>query len=187
MSRYGGRCLVAVVAILACCGSAERGPSDDGEIYGHLGGDFELIDHQGQSFRLSEHEGVSLLFFGFTSCPDVCPLTMSRLASLMKHVPADKVSVLFVSVDPRRDTPERLAEYGASYDFSFIGLTSQDPSLIPPIARSFAAGLQRSEDGMIDHSSRIYLLDGRHRVRDIFASDDDAAHMAEVIRSVIDG
>ncbi|MEE3041809.1 MAG: SCO family protein [Candidatus Latescibacterota bacterium] len=185
MSRFCVSCMAALLVTLSSCGHAER-DSDDGEIYSHLGADFELTDHRGRPFRLSEQEGVSLLFFGFTSCPDVCPLTMSRLASLMKDVPADKVSVLFVSVDPRRDTPERLAQYGASYDFRFIGLTSEDPSRIPPIARAFAAGLQRTSEGTIDHSSRIYLLDSQHRVRDVFASDDDTAHMAEVIGSVID-
>ena len=92
MSRFCVSCMAALLVTLSSCGHAER-DSDDGEIYSHLGADFELTDHRGRPFRLSEHEGVSLLFFGFTSCPDACPLTMSRLASLMKDVPADKVSV----------------------------------------------------------------------------------------------
>lgn len=187
--RIQGRQILLVLTAMAwiACGGLEQDSPQDASLYQHLGGDFELIDHEGRPFRLSAYEGVGLLFFGFTSCPDVCPVTMSRLAKVMAQLPAGHdVSVLFVSVDPRRDTPARLREYGASYDFPWIGLTTDDPQQIPIVARSFAAGVGRGEDGAIDHSSRIYLLDRDHSIRSVFSGDDEIDHMVDAIRSTLD-
>ena len=186
MSRYPMAPLLLAILLLARGGDGAGDRREDADLYSHLGSDFELIDQHAQSFRLSTHSGVSLLFFGFTSCPDVCPLTMSRLALVMAQLPDHGVTVLFVSVDPRRDTPARLTEYGASYDFPWIGLTSEDPARIRAVAKSFAAGIGRDPDGAIDHSSRIYLLDAADQIRDVFSSDDDTEHMVEVIRATID-
>ena len=177
--------MVALAAIcFACSGDRSKSDAQDPNIYRHLGSDFTLTDHEGQRFVLSEHSGVSLLFFGFTSCPDVCPLTMSRLASVMRELQREDVTVLFISVDPRRDTPERLAQYVHEYDFPMVGLTSQDAGQITTLARSFAAGLGRTSAGAIDHSSRIYLLDAADKVCDVFGSDDDIDHMVDAIDHV---
>ena len=180
--------MVALVAICsACTRDTSKSDAQDPNLYSHLGSDFKLTDHEGQRFVLSERAGVSLLVFGFTSCPDICPLTMSRLSSVMGKLQREDVTVLFVSVDPHRDTPERLREYIQDYDFPLVGLTSQDSGPITTVARSFAAGLGRTSDGAIDHSSRIYLLDSADRVCDVFGSDDEIDHMVDVIDHVENG
>ena len=90
------------------------------------GGDFELTVHTGERVRFSDSHGkVLILFFGFTRCPDICPPTLTKLALLKKRLgeDADRVQVLFVTVDPEFDTPKQLAAFVPKFDPSFIGLT----------------------------------------------------------------
>ena len=88
--------------------------------------EFELTQGNGSSFRLSEKRGdVVLLFFGYTSCPDVCPTTLSEMKRVMADLGADaeRVQVVFVTVDPERDTPEKLKDYVSIFNPAFIGLS----------------------------------------------------------------
>lgn len=89
--------------------------------------DFTFTDTRGEpyDFRARTEDRLALLFFGYTYCPDVCPLHMSRIAAALDSVPAElkqRIEVVFVSVDPKRDTPERLAEWLGRFDPSFVGL-----------------------------------------------------------------
>ncbi len=91
-----------------------------------VGGEFELTDQDGERFRISEARGkVVLLFFGYTSCPDVCPMTMSKLTQAFRALGPDAEGVLtvFVSLDPERDTPERIESYLSFYGMKAVGLT----------------------------------------------------------------
>src|SRR5687767_12255498 len=93
------------------------------------GGDLSLTAHDGRPFRLQDLRGNAvLLFFGYTSCPDMCPLTMSRIASARDQVGGDasRVQTLFVSIDPNRDTPDVLKEYVGSFAMPVTGLTGSD-------------------------------------------------------------
>jgi protein SCO1 len=95
--------------------------------------DFQLVDQDAKPFRLSEMRGKAVLFsFGFTHCPNVCPTTLSDLAKIRERLPAadqKRVQVLFISVDPDRDTPEVMKKYVPYFDESFVGLTGSQSQI----------------------------------------------------------
>jgi protein SCO1/2 len=134
--------------------------------------DFSLIDQQGRIFGPANLRGHwSLLFFGYTNCPDLCPTTLTTLAAMQKSLRAAKSPVLprviFVSVDAKRDTPEQIAKYVPYFDPEFIGLTAADQPSIEAVAKKFGVGviIRPAVDGnySVDHSGAIFVLapDGR--------------------------
>ncbi len=138
--------------------------------------DFELTNQDGQPFRLSTLRGSPvLLFFGFASCPDVCPLTLGQLQMIAKS--PDKAvrqaRVVMVSVDGDRDKPADLKRYLGSVSPDFVGLTG-DPRKVRDIAAQFSAVFfkgaptDRSGNYLVDHTSQVYLLDRQGRLRSTF-------------------
>jgi protein SCO1 len=134
--------------------------------------DFSLIDHQGRAFASADLRGHwSLLFFGYTNCPDFCPTTLTTLAAMQKRLRAEKAAVLprviFVSVDAGRDTPQALAKYVPYFDPEFIGLTAADQPSIEAVAKQLGVGviIRPGKDGnyTVDHTGAIFVLnpDGR--------------------------
>jgi protein SCO1 len=129
--------------------------------------DFNLIDHQGRAFTRADLRGAwSLLFFGYTNCPDVCPATLSMLATVEKHrraAGAAPPKVVFVSVDAVRDTPAQLARYVPYFDPGFVGVTAKDQPTIEALARDLGVVVLISHrpDGTysVDHSSAIFVVD----------------------------
>jgi protein SCO1 len=130
--------------------------------------DFTLIDHQGRAFVPANLRGAwSLLFFGYTNCPDVCPATLATLATVAKrlHAAGDQVrpKVVFISVDAGRDTPAQLARYVPYFDPEFVGVTAKDQPTIESVARDFGVlvMLTHRPDGSysVDHSSAIFVVD----------------------------
>lgn len=129
---------------------------------------FELKTGTAQKFNLDSLEGkYSLLFFGYTSCPDVCPTTMYELKKLYSILEKDKqqktYQVVFVSVDPRRDTPARLEEYVTYFNKSFIGATGKKTE-IANLARQLGASYEvnddsKSEDYSVSHTGVIFVID----------------------------
>ena len=146
-----------------------------------------LTDHHGRPVTLETFKGKAVvLFFGYTHCPDVCPTTLSDMAQALKLLPADaaeKVQVLFVSLDPQRDTPEVLKLYVPYFHPDFLGLYGT-PEQVTEAAREFRIVYRKhveagAEDYLIDHSAGSYLLDreGRLRVYLPFNSTpEDIAH-----------
>jgi protein SCO1 len=135
--------------------------------------DFSLIDQQGRNFGSANLRGHwSIMFFGYTNCPDFCPTTLSTLAALQKRLRADKDAVLpqvlFVSVDAKRDTPAQLAKYVPYFDPSFIGLTAADQPSIEAVARKLGVAviITPSKDGTytVDHSGALFVLDPAGRL-----------------------
>lgn len=135
--------------------------------------DFSLIDQQGRTFGAANLRGHwSLLFFGYTNCPDFCPTTLTTLAAMKKRLAAVKGAVLpqviFVSVDAKRDTPEQLAKYVPYFDPDFIGVTAADQSTIEALARKMGVAviIQPTSDGnyTVDHSGAIFVLDPAGRL-----------------------
>ncbi|HEX6995575.1 MAG TPA: SCO family protein [Gammaproteobacteria bacterium] len=131
--------------------------------------EFTLTDVEGRPFTKSSLEGrFTLLFFGFTNCPDVCPITMQVLASvaerLREEAPDEVPDVVFVSVDPFRDTPERIAAYVAAFDPSFIGVTGPDERL-EPLVDALGVGVEKhehhGEQYNVVHSGAIYVVGPR--------------------------
>ena len=128
--------------------------------------DFTLTDQNGEKVSLSDFRGKPVfLFFGYTHCPDICPITLSVLNSVTKEagVAGDEFKVLFVTVDPERDTPETLKKYVPFFNESFTGLTGT-PDEIQDVANSFRAFYMKEESSseagyLMGHTSAIYLLD----------------------------
>jgi protein SCO1 len=134
--------------------------------------DFALIDHHGNPRTLADFKGKAVLvFFGFMNCPDVCPTTMAEMANVMQQLgpQAEKVQVLFITVDPERDTPELLAKYVPAFDPRFIGLTG-DKAAIEKVAKEFKVFYQKvpgKEPGSysMDHTAGSYVFDPQGRIR----------------------
>ncbi|HEY9103633.1 SCO family protein [Chitinimonas sp.] len=163
---------VALALGLAACSKTPAPDFQATDVTGAaIGGDFQLTGHDGKPHSLSEFKGkVVVLFFGYTHCPDVCPTTMSELASTMKQLgdKASGVQVLFVTVDPERDTPALLGQYVPAFNPSFIGL-SGSPEQIRKVADSFKIVYQKNgaagTDYTVDHSAGSYILDKAGKLR----------------------
>jgi protein SCO1 len=128
--------------------------------------DFDLVDHAGNEFGPDRLRGrFSLVFFGFTNCPDVCPITLGVLANAYSKMvatdPAHAPQVVFVSVDPNRDDPERIATYLRSFDPAFIGVTGSDQALAP-LVKALGVAVEKHEHGdqhyNVVHNSTIYVI-----------------------------
>jgi protein SCO1/2 len=128
--------------------------------------DFHLTDHHGQLRTMQDYRGkVVAMFFGYTHCPDVCPTTMSDLAKALNLLGnrSTGVQVLFVTLDPERDTPEVLAQYVPSFDPSFVGLYG-DAAALDTIKTGFRVFAHKQpsqgrEGYSIDHSAGVYVFD----------------------------
>jgi protein SCO1 len=137
-----------------------------------FGKDFHLTDHNGKTRSLEDFRGkVVVLFFGYTHCPDVCPATLAELATVMKQLgpESENVQVLFVTVDPQRDTPQVLAKYVPSFYRSFLGLYG-DPEATSSTAKEFKIVYQKvagsgPDDYTMDHSAGTYVFDQKGRLR----------------------
>lgn len=138
--------------------------------------DFQLTDHQGQQRKLADYKGkVVVLFFGYIHCPDICPTTLSDLASVMERLgpDANKVQVLFVTLDPERDKPEILAKFVPSFNPSFIGLYGSADE-IAKTAKEYKL-LYNKQPGKrpgnytLDHSAGTYIYDPAGKLR-LYAS-----------------
>lgn len=134
--------------------------------------DFRLTDHNGQVRTLSSFRGkVVAVFFGYTHCPDVCPTTLSDFAAALQQLgpQAERVQVLFVSVDPQRDTPELLKQFVPAFNPSFLGMVADDETL-KQLAKEFKVVYQKtsvkgSNDYLMDHSAGTYVYDPEGRLR----------------------
>jgi protein SCO1/2 len=125
--------------------------------------EFELTDSSGRPFTRRDLAGApTLVFFGFTHCPDVCPTTLLKLARVRRRAAIAGLRVVFISVDPRRDTPSVLGAYVHAFDPQFQGLTG-DPRTIAGLAANFGVAVNRVElpggDYTMDHSAVVFLLD----------------------------
>lgn len=157
-----------------------------------FGRDFALTDHNGQLRRLADFRGKAVVvFFGYTACPDICPTTLSRLAEVMKALggQADRVQVLFVSLDPERDSLERLKAFVPWFHPSFLGLRG-DSAQIQAVAEEFRIFSSRKKvDGelgyVIDHSAGAYLYDPAGRLRLYVQDSAPVADIAADLRRLL--
>lgn len=157
---------------LGACGDQARFHATDLTGKG-VGGDFTLYDVDGQPRRLGDFHGkLVILFFGYTSCPDICPSALAKYATLLQQADLgpERIQVIFVSLDPARDTPQRLAGYVPWFHPSFIGL-SGDARTIADLAAKFRVTYVRrdvpgSMSYVLDHSAGAYVFgpDGRLRL-----------------------
>jgi protein SCO1/2 len=160
--------------------------------------DFALVDGQGQPFSLENLRGHwSLLFFGFTNCPDVCPSALYDLNLVSEQLEASQgagsadVQVVFISVDPERDTPEKLSQYVSYFNPGFIGVSGSNEQLAPMtmqmgIAYRVEEHEAEAERYEVYHSASIMLMDPRGRLHGVFPAPHNAEKMAVELAQVID-
>ena len=159
-----------LAAILLCMALLATGCSEPQRFHStdisaaDWGKDFHLTDHAGQSRRLADFKGKAVvLFFGYTQCPDICPTTLGKMKIVMDKLgaDADKVRVVFITVDPERDTPEVLKAYMAAFNPSFIGAYT-DPDNTKKMAKQFQVVYEKEGAGpnyIVNHTANLYLLD----------------------------
>jgi protein SCO1/2 len=148
--------------------------------------DFRLVSHTGQRVSLSDYRGkLVLLYFGYTFCPDVCPATLSEIAGAMKLLgeDADDIQLVMISVDPERDTPEKLAEYVAHFNPSFLGVTGTQDE-ISEIATFYGIFYEKNEGSaatgyLVDHTATVTVVDQDGHVKLIFPFGTPAEAIAE--------
>lgn len=153
-------------------------------------GEFSLIDHRGEAYTAEDLEGQwTMLFFGFTHCPDICPTTMSFLADLHRQLESTEAAdtrVVMVTVDPARDTPEVLASYVPYFHPDFVGVTGEFMEIMG-FARTFNAPFRKvtAEDGsyQVDHSANVVLINPRGDYHGFFRAPLDLAKMKVTFRS----
>ena len=140
---------------------------------------FTLTDTSGRTFTRDELLGApALVFFGFTHCPDVCPTTLLKLAQIRKTARVEHLRVLFVSIDPQRDSPPVLGAYVHAFDPAFEGLTGSSQG-IAALAAAFGVAVNRVElpggDYTMDHSAVIFLINDAAQIDAIFTPPFEVA------------
>ena len=156
------------------------------------GRDFRLVDHAGQLRTLADFRGkVVALFFGYTHCPDVCPTTLSDFAAAIRELGADgdRVQVIFVTVDPERDTPDLLAKYVPSFNPAFLGAMAPVGELAA-LAKSFnvvyqKSSIKSSSSYLIDHSAGTYVFDPKGQLRLHVAYGTGPVAIAQDLRTLL--
>ena len=173
--------------------SVESGAVPELERY-EIGGEFELTNQRGERMRLSDLAGNAvMMFFGYTFCPDICPATLARMREVkaaLSEEDAARFTGVLVSVDPARDTPQRLGRYVEFFDPGFVGLTGSDDEL-KDIARRYGAQFMipegQPEDGyLVNHSSIGYLIDPAGHVRAFYHGDEPVGAIAANVREVLE-
>jgi protein SCO1/2 len=161
---------ILALGLVALIGAAAYVVSSGGEQarVSSIGGPFTLTDQTGARVTEATYRGApSIVFFGYTHCPDVCPTTLFEMSEVLKRLPADKrVSVLFITVDPERDTPAALKDYLSSFDPRISGLSGARPDVDATLkAYRVYSKKQPQENGeySMDHSAIIYLMDKQGR------------------------
>ena len=157
-----------------------------------LAGDFALTNHHGKPFQLKEQRGkVALLFFGYTSCAEACPVAMAKMTSIYKQLGAlrSQSVTLFVSVDPQRDTPAVLKSYLGYFSIGAIGLTGRREE-IDRVVQKYGARyeIEKSDSALgyhINHSTYLYVIAPDGTVRFRFQHTDSPGLIASGIREVL--
>ena len=155
---------------------------------------FDLVDTQGAPARPETLRGnPSLVFFGFTHCPDVCPTTLALLTSVQKQAALQDdqlagLKIVLISVDPERDTPEQLGKYIGSFGGDLIGLTGNPPEIVKA-TRSFGVAAARVElaggNYTMDHSAAVFVLDTQARIVAVFTPPLSAAALTRDVKRLV--
>src|SRR3989344_8939468 len=190
-SRHLHIVVLFLVALVAACSPAPVFKATDisGAEWGS--GDFELTAHTGQRAKAADFRGkVTVMFFGFTHCPDICSPTMAKLAAPMQRLGDDakRVQVLFITVDPENDTVKQLAGFVPQFHPSFIGLTGTDKE-IAAVASEYKVAygknpLSKPGQILVDHSTGILVKDARGKLRLLVKNDvpvEDLEHDVRVL------
>ena len=188
MTGWRAAVWVAALFVLTACQPAPQLPVFQAtDITGAaFARDFRLTDHNGRIRTLADFRGkVVAIFFGYTHCPDVCPTTLSDFAAALKLLgeQAGRVQVIFVTLDPQRDTPEILKQFVPAFNPSFLGMYT-DADTLKGLAKEYKVVYQKTsvkaaDDYLIDHSAGTYIYDPRGHLRLLMpygSSPDAIAH-----------
>lgn len=154
---------------------------------------FAFVDHEGETFDPARLQGRwTLMFFGFVSCPDVCPMTLATLAQVEKQLsdvsPEERPQVVLVSVDPERDTPEQLARYVQFFSPSFVGVTGSVDA-ISEFTRSIGVPVAKTPVGeggyTVDHSAAVFAINPQGELRALFSPPHSPDTLAADVRQLI--
>jgi len=166
-------CITTLLLILMACSPKLEFKNIDITGSTAFGKDFSLVDPDGKVRTLSDFKGkVVVMFFGYTQCPDVCPTTLTEMQQVMTILgpQSDKVQVLFVTVDPQRDTAEILKQYVPAFDKRFLGLRPEDDAALEKVAKDFKIYYKKVPgispgSYTIDHTAGSYAFDPDGRLR----------------------
>lgn len=185
---------ILLLSLAGVAAAAGAGPYN-GTVVGRGGGyaeDFSLVDHDGRPRTLADFRGKAVvLFFGYLQCPNYCPMTLARMADVMQILGADsqRVQVLFITVDPERDTPEALREYVTNFHPGFLGLHAP-PQATPALALKFRVYYRKVAgrppgNYSIDHAVFSYAYDPAGRLRLRLSDSLSAAEIAADLRRLL--
>jgi len=181
--------ITASLLAAACAGEPQFQSTDiTGVDYGKS---LELTDHAGRARRLEDFRGKAVvLFFGFTHCPDVCPTTLGEISNALKALgrDADRVQVLFVTVDPERDTQEALEKYVTAFDPRFLGLYG-DAAATRRAAQEFKIYYEKrktADSYSVDHSAQSYVLDPQGRLRLLVRHERIGSDLAADLKTLLE-
>ena len=185
-------CVLLLGLVLAGCGLPKPGFKSSDITGSDCCRDFRLTDQNGKTRTLADFRGKAVvIFFGYTQCPDVCPTTMADLKWVRQQLGADaqRVQVLFVTLDPERDTRALLAQYVAAFDPSFLGLYG-DVETTAKTAREFRVFYQKQpgptpDSYTLDHTAGSYVFDPEGRVRLFVHYGDPEGNLVADLRTLL--
>ena len=192
--------LFVALAFVAGIGAAlwlERSEQRAPEVEGLLWPDprtlqaFSLVDQDGDTFDLQNLRGRwTMLFFGYTYCPDVCPTTLATLHDVEQQVGDERLRTVFVSVDPQRDSPERVGQYVRFFDPDFTGITGSEDALQSLTAQLGVIAFRTEPDAdgnyLVDHTAAVLLLDPQARLVGLFRTPHEAGDITARVRAIMD-
>jgi protein SCO1/2 len=187
--------LACAIVLLAACDKvfAPKSLFQGADVTGsRMGGELKLLDHNGKARTLADFRGkVVVVAFGYTQCPDVCPTTLADLSSAVRKLGPDgaRVQVLFVTVDPRRDTAELLRQYVPAFHPDFLGLRG-DAAATSTVTKDFHVYAQEragktADSYTVDHSAQTFAFDREGRLRLVFSPGMAPEAMASDLRVLL--
>jgi protein SCO1/2 len=194
-SRFIVACALVVLALIGCRPAPQSPTFQATDITGAaFARDFRLTDHNGQVRTLADFRGkVVAIFFGYTHCPDVCPTTLSDFAAALQQLgpEADKVQVIFVTVDPERDTPDLLKQYVPAFSPRFLGMVT-DAETLKQLAKEYKVVYQKTsvkaaDDYLIDHSAGTYVYDPKGNIRLLMPYGSSPEAIAQDLKTLLAG
>jgi protein SCO1/2 len=162
-------------------------------VYDTLGGDFEMDSTLGKTVSLKDFEGkLLLIYFGYTSCPDVCPTTLTVIKQAVHKLDPknELIQVLFISVDPERDSLEKMKTYLEFFNPGFVGLHAPFEE-VQQVAKKFGSFFMKDEVNksaigyLVTHTGYVYLMDRKARIRTMFSSKVDTPEMIETVNLLL--
>lgn len=186
--------LLAPFLLIACAGISGGAPELNGTVYTEprQTPEFTLQNAAGEAVSLQDYRGkVIPIYFGYTFCPDVCPLTMANLAQVQTEIDddGDQMQVLMITVDPQRDTPQVVQDYVTSFHPAFVGLSGTDEQIAAataPFGVFYEAAEGSAATGyLVDHTARIFVIDKSGELRVTYAYDVPVEEISADMRVLV--